>query len=65
MIHLMPVNVMECYAMLCCVVLSCTCDVLCVMSRLCFVFSFSAMNYGSVGWFIGHEMTHGFDDTGK
>jgi len=50
--------VMLCYVMLCCIVL-------CVMSRLCFVFTFSAMNYGSVGWFIGHEMTHGFDDTGK
>jgi len=47
--------------MLCCIVLY----MLCVMSRLCFVFTFSAMNYGSVGWFIGHEMTHGFDDTGK
>jgi putative endopeptidase len=25
----------------------------------------AAVNYGSVGWVMGHEMTHGFDDSGS
>jgi len=34
------------------------------MCTVCFLFGFSALNYGAIGSVFGYESTHGFDDQG-